>query len=76
MTSTVPVTPLDRVAWQHVPSSYVVCRRDLAVRVDRQRERAALVTASVELDCDHSPFFSAPGPLARFIAERHASVLA
>lgn len=71
MVSTVPARPVDGPAWLSVPSSYVVCADDRAVRPDAQRERAALVGASVELDTDHSPFFSSPAALADFIADRH-----
>jgi pimeloyl-ACP methyl ester carboxylesterase len=71
MVSTVPTRPVADPAWLSVPSSYVVCADDRVVRPDAQRERAALVGASVELDTDHSPFFSSPAALADFIADRH-----
>jgi pimeloyl-ACP methyl ester carboxylesterase len=71
MVSTVPARPVADPAWVSVPSSYVVCADDRAVRPDAQRERAALVGTSVELDTDHSPFFSSPAALADFIADRH-----
>jgi len=76
MTSTVPDAPLDDPAWRSVPSSYVVCADDRAVRPGSQRERAALVGASVELDTDHSPFLSSAAPLADFIAEQHRAMAA
>jgi hypothetical protein len=75
MTSMVPVEPVPDPAWMSVPSSYVVCGDDRVVRPDAQRERAALVGASVELDTDHSPFFSRVGPLADFIADRHRAAV-
>jgi hypothetical protein len=71
MTSAVPDGPVDDPAWTSVPSSYVVCADDRAVRPESQRERAAMVGASVELDCDHSPYLSRAAPLADFIADRH-----
>lgn len=71
MCSEIPSEPIDNPAWLGKPSSYVVCTDDQAVRVDRQRERAALATWSTELDADHSPFFSAPDELADFIATTH-----
>ena len=71
MTSTVPSAAPADPAWTVVPSSYVVCADDRAVRPDAQRERAALVTTSVELDTDHSPFFSGADALAGFIGDRH-----
>jgi len=41
-----------------------VCTDDLVVSIEQQRFRASLVGRSIELDCDHSPFFSAPDDLA------------
>lgn len=73
MASLVPADPVPDPAWTSVPSSYVVCGDDRVVRPDAQRERAALVGASVELDTDHSPFFSSVAPLADFIADRHTT---
>ncbi len=74
MTSAVPSAPVADPAWATVPSSYVVCADDRAVRPDAQRERAALVDASMELDTDHSPFFSDAAALADFIADRHTAM--
>ncbi len=76
MTSMVPDGPIDDPAWTSVPSAYVVCADDRAVRPESQRERAALVGASVELDTDHSPFLSSPDALADFIADRHLAMAA
>lgn len=76
MASTVPQAPVEDPAWRSVPSSYVVCRDDRAVRPAAQRERAALVGASVELDTDHSPFLSGAAALADFIAHRHRATAA
>lgn len=72
MRSEIPVDPIDNPAWQSLPSSYVVCTDDRAVNVEQQRLRASWATHQVELDCDHSPFMSAPAELAAFIAETHA----
>ncbi|WP_327365828.1 alpha/beta fold hydrolase [Streptomyces sp. NBC_01217] len=63
MRSVVPTDPLEMPAWTTVPTAYIVCRRDKVVRVDRQRERAALVDDAYELDCGHSPFFALPDEL-------------
>ncbi|WP_407704346.1 alpha/beta fold hydrolase [Streptomyces spongiae] len=52
------------------PSVYVVCTKDRTVRVGAQRECAAHATESIEIDCDHSPFFSAPDRLAALLAEQ------
>ena len=75
MRSVVPDDPVANPAWTSVPSSYVVCGDDRAVRPEAQRERAALVGASVEIDTDHSPFFSSVAPLAGFIAEQHRGMV-
>ncbi len=71
MRSEIPVEPLENPAWINVPSSYVVCTDDRAVQVDQQRLRASWAKHSVELNTDHSPFFSAPDETADFILETH-----
>ena len=76
MRSAVPDSPLRDPAWSRVPSSYVVCADDRAVRPEAQRERAGRVGATIELDTDHSPFFSAPAALASFIAAQHHAAVA
>jgi pimeloyl-ACP methyl ester carboxylesterase len=48
------------VAWQAKPSTYVVCRDDLAVHPDIQRIMALRCTTSVEWPTDHSPFLCRP----------------
>jgi pimeloyl-ACP methyl ester carboxylesterase len=76
MSSVVPDEPVADPAWMTVPSSYAVCGDDRAVRPAAQRERAALVGASTELDTDHSPFFSGPAALAGFLAAQHVRMAA
>lgn len=71
MKSEIPAEPLANPAWVDLPSSYIVCTDDRAVRLDQQRMRAGWATHSVEIDCDHSPFFSAPRQTAEFIHETH-----
>jgi hypothetical protein len=53
-----------------------MCGDDRAVRPDAQRERARHVGSAVELDSDHSPFFSTPDLLTEFLVARHAEMLA
>ncbi|MDX2936152.1 alpha/beta fold hydrolase [Streptomyces ipomoeae] len=72
MSSRVPDTPLDDPAWLTVPSAYVVCATDRTVRPEAQRACATRAAAHVELDCDHSPFYSAPESLAQFLATQAA----
>jgi hypothetical protein len=76
MRSAVPEEPVGDPAWRRVASSYVVCADDRAVRPVAQRERAARVGAAIELDTDHSPFFSNPESLAEFIAVQHDAAMA
>jgi pimeloyl-ACP methyl ester carboxylesterase len=71
MRSEIPAEPLENPAWLNIPSSYVVCTDDKAVQLDQQRLRAGWAKHSIELDCDHSPFFSAPDDTADFILETH-----
>ena len=71
MKSEIPAAPLDSPAWIDVPSSYLVCGDDKAVNLDQQRMRAGWAKNSIEIDCDHSPFFSAPDATARFILDTH-----
>ncbi|QNP68672.1 alpha/beta fold hydrolase [Streptomyces roseirectus] len=72
MRSRVPAAPLTDPAWLAVPSAYVVCAADRTVRPEAQRACAAHAVARLELDCDHSPFYSAPGPLAAFLTGQAA----
>jgi pimeloyl-ACP methyl ester carboxylesterase len=71
MKSEIPAAPLDAPAWIDVPSSYLICGDDKAVNIDQQRMRAGWAKNSIELDCDHSPFFSAPEQTADFIYDTH-----
>ena len=71
MRSEIPAEPLENPAWLNIPSSYVVCTDDKAVQLDQQRLRAGWAKHSIEIDCDHSPFFSAPDETADFILETH-----
>lgn len=73
MRSEIPVEPLESPAWLSVPSSYIVCTDDRAVQVEQQRLRASWAKHSIEIDCDHSPFFSAPEATAEFIGDTHST---
>jgi pimeloyl-ACP methyl ester carboxylesterase len=72
MRSRGPHTPLDDPAWLTVPSAYVVCAADRTVVPEAQRACAARATTHIELDCDHSPFYSAHEPTARFLVAQAA----
>jgi len=73
MKSEIPAAPLDDPAWINVPSSYIICGDDRAVNIDQQRMRAGWAKHSIEIDCDHSPFFSAPDETASFIYDTHVA---
>jgi len=70
MWSQVPADPLADPAWLSVPSAYVVCAADRTVRVEAQRDCANRAAESTEINCDHSPFFSAPDRLTEIVAEQ------
>lgn len=75
MKSEIPSLPIENPAWKNVKSSYLVCTDDRAVRIEQQRMRASWCDFSIEMDCDHSPFFSAPKQTADFILETHLAVV-
>jgi pimeloyl-ACP methyl ester carboxylesterase len=52
--------PVQSAAWQHVPSTYLVCADDRGTPAARQREFAARATSVVEIDAGHHPFLSQP----------------
>jgi pimeloyl-ACP methyl ester carboxylesterase len=54
-------------AWQHVPSTYLVCAKDRGTPADRQREFAGRAASVVELDAGHHPFLSQPAEVRDLI---------
>ena len=74
MKSEIPSIPIVNPAWKNMKSSYLVCTDDRAVKIEQQRMRAQWADYSIEMDCDHSPFFSAPKQTADFILETHLAV--
>ena len=75
MKSEIPAIPIENPAWKKMKSSYLVCTDDRAVKIEQQRMRAEWADFSIEMDCDHSPFFSAPKQTADFILETHLAVV-
>ena len=59
--------PVQSAAWQHVPSTYLVCAEDLGTSAARQREYARRAGRSVELDAGHHPFLSRPAEVRDLI---------
>jgi pimeloyl-ACP methyl ester carboxylesterase len=52
--------PVRSAAWQHVPSTYLVCAQDRGTPAQLQREYAGRAASVVELDAGHHPFLSQP----------------
>jgi pimeloyl-ACP methyl ester carboxylesterase len=59
--------PVRSAAWQHVPSTYLVCAQDRGTPPDRQREFAGRAGSVVELDAGHHPFLSRPAEVRDLI---------
>jgi pimeloyl-ACP methyl ester carboxylesterase len=58
-------------AWRNIPSTYVVCAKDMAMPPDVQRNVfAPRATEAIELQADHSPFLSQPAAVAELLAAR------
>jgi pimeloyl-ACP methyl ester carboxylesterase len=60
--------PAQSAAWQHVPSTYLVCAQDRGTPADLQRQFAARAGRVVELDAGHHPFLSQPAAVCDLIA--------
>ncbi|GAB2806707.1 alpha/beta hydrolase [Lentzea nigeriaca] len=67
MRSEVPRHPIPDPAWTRIWTCYVACTQDRVVSVSAQRAVAVRADNTIELNCDHSPFFSAPGELAAVV---------
>jgi pimeloyl-ACP methyl ester carboxylesterase len=59
--------PVQKAAWQHVPSTYLVCAQDRGTPAGRQREFAKRAAHAVELDAGHHPFLSQPAAVCDLI---------
>jgi pimeloyl-ACP methyl ester carboxylesterase len=59
--------PVKSAAWQHVPSTYLVCGQDRGTPADLQREFAGRASRVVELDAGHHPFLSQPAEVRDLI---------
>jgi len=58
-----------RVNWGRIPRLYVECTRDTAISLTSQRhmQKSQPCDRVLTLETGHSPFFSAPGEVARFL---------
>jgi pimeloyl-ACP methyl ester carboxylesterase len=69
--SAVIMEPLAHPAWRRVPSTYVVCTKDMAIPADMQRDVFAVrANEVIELQASHSPFLSQPSAVADLLAAR------
>jgi pimeloyl-ACP methyl ester carboxylesterase len=59
--------PVQSAAWQHVPSTYLVCTEDQGTPAESQREFAGRASSVVELDAGHHPFLSQPAAVRDLI---------
>ncbi len=59
--------PVRAAAWQHVPSTYLVCARDRGTPADKQREFADTAGSVAELDAGHHPFLSQPAAVCDLV---------
>ncbi|MFF3252890.1 alpha/beta fold hydrolase [Actinacidiphila glaucinigra] len=62
------VQPLAGAGRRAVPSTYVVCERDRALRPALQEDMAVRTAGPVRLPSHHSPFLSMPGVCASLFA--------
>ncbi|MEU7041696.1 alpha/beta hydrolase [Streptomyces varsoviensis] len=60
--------PLTKAAWRTVPSTYILCEEDRALRPPMQEKMAARTSRIERLATGHSPFLSAPAELAALLA--------
>nr|WP_329592844.1 alpha/beta fold hydrolase [Nonomuraea sp. LP-02] len=61
--------PVQAAAWQHVPSTYVVCAQDNGTPAAVQRVQAGRATHVVEVATGHHPFLSRPSVVARLLLD-------
>lgn len=59
--------PVQSAAWQHVPSTYLLCTEDRGTPAMSQRAFAARASNVVELDAGHHPFLSQPAAVRDLI---------
>ncbi len=59
--------PVQAAAWQHVPSTYLLCTEDRGTPAEAQRTFAARAGSVVELDAGHHPFISQPAAVRDLI---------
>jgi pimeloyl-ACP methyl ester carboxylesterase len=67
--SVTPFTqPPRAAAWQHKPSTYIVCTEDLAIPAETQRGRIQPGARQIDFRAGHHPFLARPAAFAQCIA--------
>ncbi|MBT2234208.1 alpha/beta fold hydrolase [Nonomuraea sp. NEAU-A123] len=61
--------PATRAAWHEIPSTYIVCARDVALSPQAQRAMAGRATRRAEIGSAHSPMLSHPRELTALLTE-------
>jgi pimeloyl-ACP methyl ester carboxylesterase len=61
--------PVQSAAWQHIPTTYLVCTDDHGTPADAQREFARRAGKLVELAAGHHPFLSQPAAVRDLILD-------
>ena len=59
--------PAQAAAWQHIPTTYLVCGRDGGTPARAQREFARNAGNVVEIDAGHHPFLSQPASVGDLV---------
>ena len=59
--------PVRSAAWQHVPTTYLVCAQDRGTPAERQREFAGRAARVHEVDAGHHPFLSQPAAVCDLV---------
>lgn len=59
--------PVQSAAWQHLPSTYLVCAEDRGTPAELQREFAARAGNVVEFNSGHHPFLSQPTAMCELV---------
>jgi pimeloyl-ACP methyl ester carboxylesterase len=52
-------TPIGATPWRDITSTYILCHQDRAILPALQKEMATRANHIVDIDTDHSPFYSA-----------------
>jgi pimeloyl-ACP methyl ester carboxylesterase len=68
--------PLTRAAWHTIPSTYVVCEKDVAIPPPAQEAMAQRAGQVLRLPTSHSPFLSRPADVASILRTEVASATA